>query len=84
MTNTSASNGTYLGQVSGGGFQSEATKVDISTPCINGKSINRPNACFDQIPAAMGWNVTGDNWLINQQLNVVGTLGMGIESPFWF
>lgn len=32
----------------------------------------------------MGWNVTGDNWLINQKLNVTGTLGMGIESPFWF
>jgi len=65
MTNTSASNGTYLGSVSGGGFQSEATKVDILTPCIQGKSPAKPNACFDQLEAAMGWNVTADNWLIN-------------------
>ena len=31
----------------------------------------------------MAWNITADNWLINNQLNTVGTLGLGIQSPFW-
>lgn len=83
MTNTTASNGTYLGLISGGGFESYATRVNILTPCIKGITINNPNACFDQLPAAMGWNVVGDNWLPNKVLNVTGTLGMGIMSPFW-
>lgn len=82
MTNTTASMGTYLGNVTGGGFTTEATSVNISTPCIGGL-INNPNMCFDFLPAAMGWNITADTWLINQTPNVVGTIGMGIGSPFW-
>jgi len=31
----------------------------------------------------MAWNVTADNWLPYRQLNTVGTLGLGIESPLW-
>jgi hypothetical protein len=42
MTNTTASMGTYLGNVTGGGFTTEATSVNISTPCIGGL-INNPN-----------------------------------------
>lgn len=64
MTNTTASMGTYLGNVTGGGFLAEATSVNISTPCIGGL-INNPNKCFDFLPAAMGWNITADTWLIN-------------------
>ena len=63
MTNTTASMGTYLGNVTGGGFTTEATSVNISTPCIGGL-INNPNYCFDFLPAAMGWNITADTWLI--------------------
>jgi hypothetical protein len=32
----------------------------------------------------MGYNITADTWLPYQTPNVVGTLGMGISSPFWF
>ena len=73
---------TYLGLVSGGGYSSEATSVNISTPCLGGL-INNPNLCFSGLEAVMAWNITADNWLINNQLNTVGTLGLGIQSPFW-
>ena len=79
----SGSNTTYLGVVSGGGFSSESTLIDIATPCISSKSYLF-DFCFDHLTAVMGWNITADNWLINQTPNVTGTLGMGIESPFWF
>lgn len=31
----------------------------------------------------MAYNITADNWLIDNQLNTAGTLGLGIMSPFW-
>jgi hypothetical protein len=71
-----------LGPVSGGGFTAYSAGVTIDTPCLGGL-INSPNACFDKLPAVMGYNITADNWLIYQTPNVVGTLGMGIMSPFW-
>lgn len=74
---------TYLGLQSVGGFTSYATQINISTPCIQGK-LSEPLACFDQLPAVMGYNITSDTWLPYQTPNVVGTLGMGIASPFWF
>lgn len=55
---------TYLGLVSGGGYSSEATSVNISTPCLGGL-INNPNLCFSGLEAVMAWNITADNWLIN-------------------
>ena len=35
------------------------------------------------LEAVMAWNVTADNWLPYRQLNTVGTLGLGIQSPLW-
>ena len=72
----------YLGELSGGGFTSFSSGVTIATPCIGGK-LSFPYACFNILPAVMGYNITGDNWLQYQTPNVVGTLGMGIDSPFW-
>lgn len=73
---------TYLGLVSAGGYSAYSTGVNISTPCLGGL-INNPNLCFGGLEAVMAWDITADNWLINNQLNTVGTLGLGIESPLW-
>lgn len=73
---------TYLGELTGGGFTAFSTGVNISTPCIQGK-LSEPQFCFDVLPAVMGYNITADNWLPYQTPNVTGTLGLGIQSPFW-
>jgi len=72
----------YLGLVSSGGYSAYSTKVNISTPCIQGL-INNPVVCYDNLEAVMAYNITADNWLIDAQLNTTGTLGLGIMSPFW-
>ena len=39
-------NNTYIGTVSAGGYTSEATLVNVSTPCLGGL-INNPVLCFN-------------------------------------
>ncbi len=60
-------NGTqnYVGEQTISGFTTYATQVDITTPCIGGK-LGEADYCIDVLPAVMGYNITGDNWLIYQ------------------
>jgi hypothetical protein len=34
--------------------------------------------CQSNFSAVLGWNITGDQWLFGQIVNVTGTLGLGI------
>ncbi len=75
------SSSTYLGSISGGGFTTQATSITVSDLCLEG--FMGSENCQTNYNAVLGWNITADQWLSGQEVNVTGTLGLGMMSPLW-